>query len=160
MSIDPTYIIPPHLHIKLGLIKPFVKALNKESACFKYIQEKFPYLSAETVKEGVFVGSQIRKLTKDMQFLSNMTNLERKAWLSFAEVISKFLGNTKDSDYKTIVENMLACFEALGCIMSVKVHFLHAHLDYFPQNLGDMREEHDECFHQDIKKKHGKSIPR
>ena len=35
--------------------------------------------------------------------------------------------------------------------MSLKVHFLHAHLDYFPQNLGDMSEEHGERFHQDIK---------
>ena len=64
----------------------------------------------------------------------------KKAWLFFAEVVSKFLGNSKDSDYKIIVENMLACFEALGCRMSLKVHFLHAHLNYFPQNLGDMSE--------------------
>ena len=35
--------------------------------------------------------------------------------------------------------------------MSLKVHFLHAHLDYFPQNLGDMSEEHGERFYQDIK---------
>ena len=35
--------------------------------------------------------------------------------------------------------------------MSLKVHFLHAHLNYFPQNLGDMSEEHGERFHQDIK---------
>ena len=46
---------------------------------------------------------------------------------------------------------MLACFEARGWRMSLKVHFLHAHLDYFPQNLGDMSEEHGERFHQDIK---------
>ena len=69
----------------------------------------------------------------------------------FSEVASKFLANTKDSDYKTIVENMLACFEALGCHMSLKVHFLHVHLDYFLQNLGDMSEERGEHFHQDIK---------
>ena len=74
-----------------------------------------------------------------------------KKSMAFAEVVSKFLSITKDSDHKTIVENMLACFEALGCCMSLKVHFLHAHLDYFPQNLGGMSEEHGECFHQDIK---------
>ena len=66
-------------------------------------------------------------------------------------MVLKFLGNTEDSDYKMVVENMLAYFETLGCCMSLKVHFLHAHLDYFPQNLGDMSEEHGECFHQDIK---------
>ena len=51
----------------------------------------------------------------------------------------KFLGNIKDSDYKIIVGNMLACFEVLGCRTNFKVNFLHAHLDYFPQNLIDMR---------------------
>ena len=36
--------------------------------------------------------------------------------------------------------------------MSLKVlYFLQAHLNYFPQNLGDMSEEHGECFDQDIK---------
>ena len=35
--------------------------------------------------------------------------------------------------------------------MSLKVYSLHANLDYFPQNLGDMSEEHGERFKQDIK---------
>ena len=35
--------------------------------------------------------------------------------------------------------------------MSIKVHFLHAHLDYFPDNLGDVSEEQRERFHQGIK---------
>ena len=108
-------------------------------------------MSEEKVKEGVFVGPQIEKLTEDTQFLSTMTDVEKKAWLSFSEVVLKFLGITKDSDYKTTVEKMLAGFEALGCYMSSKVHFLHACLDYFPQNFGDMSEEHGEHFHPDIK---------
>ena len=35
--------------------------------------------------------------------------------------------------------------------MSVTVHFLHSHLDYFPENLGAFSEEQGERFHQDIK---------
>ncbi|GFW51249.1 uncharacterized protein TNCV_3595311 [Trichonephila clavipes] len=35
--------------------------------------------------------------------------------------------------------------------MSVKVHFLHSHLDYFPENLGAVSEEQGQRFHQDIK---------
>jgi len=34
--------------------------------------------------------------------------------------------------------------------MSLKVHFLHAHLDFFPSNLGDVSDEHGERFHQEI----------
>ncbi|EZA60810.1 hypothetical protein X777_13643 [Ooceraea biroi] len=47
---------------------------------------------------------------------------------------------------------MLAHFNNLGCNMSLKVHFLHSHLDYFPKcNLGSVSEEQGERFHQDIK---------
>ena len=35
----------PPLHIKLGLMKQFVKALPKEGPCFKYLTAKFPGLS-------------------------------------------------------------------------------------------------------------------
>ena len=38
----------------------------------------------------------------------------------------------------------------MGCSMSLKLQFLHSHLDYFPQNLGDYSEEQGERFHQDI----------
>jgi hypothetical protein len=46
------------------------------------------------------------------------------------------------------VEKMLEKFKALGCAMSLNVHFLNAHLDYFPENLGAVSEEHGERFHQ------------
>ena len=59
-------------------MKQFVKALNKENVCIKYIQENFTYMSAEKVKESVFVGPQFRKLTKDAQFLSTMKDGEKK----------------------------------------------------------------------------------
>ena len=62
-----------------------------------------------------------------------------------------FLGNIKSPDYKDIVQNLLRVFQKLGCNMSVKVHFLHSHLDYFPENLGAVSEEQGERFHQDIK---------
>jgi hypothetical protein len=35
--------------------------------------------------------------------------------------------------------------------MSLKVHFLNVHLDYFSENLGAGSEELGERFHQDIK---------
>ena len=34
--------------------------------------------------------------------------------------------------------------------MSVKMHFLHSHLDYFPDNCGKFSEEQGERFHQEI----------
>jgi hypothetical protein len=69
-----------------------------------------------------------------------MKTVEREACNAFKEVIAKFLGNYKDPNYKQIVEKMLGKFIALGWAMSLKVHFLNAHLDYFPENLGAWRK--------------------
>ena len=48
-------IILSPLHIKLGLFKQFVKAFNKESPVFQFLQKNFPKLSEAKIKEGVFV---------------------------------------------------------------------------------------------------------
>ena len=34
--------------------------------------------------------------------------------------------------------------------MSLKIHFLHLHLDFFPENCGEVSNEHGECFHQHL----------
>jgi hypothetical protein len=36
--------------------------------------------------------------------------------------------------------------------MSLKVHFLNSHLDFFPETLGAVSDEHGETFHQDMEK--------
>jgi hypothetical protein len=46
---------------------------------------------------------------------------------------------------------MLDKFKLLGCNMSLKLHFLASHLDYFPPNLGAVGEEQGERFYQDLK---------
>ena len=62
-----------------------------------------------------------------------------------------FLGNKKDPNFKSIVEDTLQKFQKLGCLMSLKVHVRHSHLDYFPENLCAVSKEVGERFHQDIK---------
>jgi hypothetical protein len=55
----------PPLHIKLGLTKIFVKAMDKEGEGFAYLKQKFPQVSDAKIKEGIFVGPQIRELFGD-----------------------------------------------------------------------------------------------
>jgi hypothetical protein len=45
-------ILLPLLHIKLGLMKNFVKAMDRTGPAFKYPAEKFPRLSEAKIKEG------------------------------------------------------------------------------------------------------------
>lgn len=150
--VDPSKIILPLLHIKLGLIKQLVKAFKKrESPAFDYLVEKFPKLSEAKLKEGIFDGPQIRRLMKDKDFPKSMSIEEKKAWNSFVDVCTKFLGNHKDPDHKNIVENMVNNYAAIGCLMSLKLHFMDSHHDYFANNNGDESDEQGERFHQDIK---------
>jgi hypothetical protein len=144
-------IILPPLHIKLGLIKQFVKALNKDSLCIEYIANKLPALTMEKLKAGIFDGPQIRQLINDPYFIASMNEIESFAWSSFVLIVKIFLDNKKADNYTQLVEDMLFHFNGLGCNMNVKLHYLHSHLDHFPENLGDLSEEQGERFHQDIK---------
>ncbi|GBN05118.1 hypothetical protein AVEN_132104-1 [Araneus ventricosus] len=132
-------------------MKQFVKTLPKEGECFKYLCDQFPSLSEAKLKEGVFVGPDIRKMMKDENFETKQETNERKAWESFELVITSILGNKKDPNYKSIVKEMIKNFKILGCSMSLKVHFLDLNLEYFPENLGAVSDEQGERFHQDIK---------
>jgi hypothetical protein len=87
----------------------------------------------------------------DEDFLLTMIEVERDTWIAFRHVFTKFLEIRKDPDYVTIIANMLEKFEVLGCLMSLKLHFLKQHLYFFPENLGAVSEEQGEHFHQDIK---------
>ena len=87
---------------------------------------------------------------QDQIFTARMTVVERAAWCSYVSVIREFLGNTKSSNYWILVDVILQNFQALGARMSIKLHYLFSHLDYFPRNLGDVSEEQGERFHQDI----------
>ena len=46
---------------------------------------------------------------------------------------------------------MLDNYHEVGANMSIKVHFLDSHLDRFPENCGDVSDEQEKRFHQDIK---------
>ena len=82
--------------------------------------------------------------------------MELAACLSLVKVVKNFLGNYRADSYKEIVNNMLENFMILGINMSIKVHFLHNHLDRFPENLGDVSDEQGERLHQDIKTMDGR----
>lgn len=148
--VDAQNVLLPPLHIKLGLMKQFVKALNPQGRCFKYLVDKFPQISDAKLKAGIFVGPQIRELMRDNAFKAKMTAVEKAAWTSFQSVVEGFLGNHKAPDYSARITNLVKSYKNLGCRMSVKLHFLHSHLSYFPGNLGAFSEEQGERFHQDI----------
>jgi len=60
------------------------------------------------------------------------------------------LGNRRAQNYEELVNNLLQSYLKLGCNMSLKIHFLHSHLDFFPENCGAVSDEHGKHFHQNF----------
>ena len=87
-------------------MKQYVKALDKYGDCFKYIYMKYPKITYEKIKAGIFISPQIRKLSKDPDLKNTMTIKEKNAWFSFQNV-ENFLGNIKSLNYVQLMKEML-----------------------------------------------------
>ena len=125
-------------------MKNSVKAINQEEAAFTYVREKFPRLNEAKLKEGIFIGPQIRNLIKDEYFDKLLQGYEKAIWDSFKFVVKGFLGNRRAQNYEDLLNNFLQSYQKLGCNMSLKIHFLHSHLGFFPKNCGAVSDEHGE----------------
>ena len=98
-SVSRDKIIFPPLHIKLGLMKQFVKPLRLDGECFQHLLHTFPGLSYEKIKAEVFDGPQIRTLVRNQAFVQAINDKEKAAWLSFVAVMKNFLGNKKAGNH-------------------------------------------------------------
>jgi hypothetical protein len=54
-------------------------------------------LSEAKLKDGIFIGPQIRKVLKDEKFENCWSANEKAAWRSFKLVVTEFLRNKKNS---------------------------------------------------------------
>jgi len=84
------------------------------------------------------------------QFDEDLNETERSACLSFKRICKDFLGNHKAANYQDVVQDLLTSYKSMGCNMSLQIHFLESHLDFSPDNLGEVSDKHGDRFHQDI----------
>lgn len=71
------------LCITLGCIKNLVKAMNKHGKGFEYLREKVLNISDGKVKQGIFIGQQIREIINDDLLGHLLTETEKSTWLTF-----------------------------------------------------------------------------
>ena len=100
--INPPLVLPekiylPPLHIKLGLMKNLVKGTDKTGCGFKYVRNKFPNVSDAKIKDGIFIGPQIREMMQDKQF-DELNETERNAWLSFLQELQGLLRKSQSRE--------------------------------------------------------------
>jgi hypothetical protein len=62
----------------------------------------------------------------------------------------QFLGNNKAENYRGMVPDLAQFYKGMGCNMSLEVHFLDSHLEFFPESLRAVTDEHGEQFHKYI----------
>ena len=120
--------------------------MDRTGSAFKYLAEIFPPLNEANIKEGCFVGPQVRKIFRDDMFNNLPQGDEKKSWDTFLLVSTNFLGNIRAENYKEFIEDMLSPYHKLGCNMSLKIHMLHSHLDFLPDNCDMFSDEHGELF--------------
>jgi len=82
------------------------------------------------LKEGIFIGPQIRDLIKDEYFDKLLQGDEKAVWDRFKFVVKGFLGNRRAENCGDLVNHLLQSYQKLGCNMSLKIHFLDSHWDY------------------------------
>ncbi|UYV84544.1 hypothetical protein LAZ67_X002577 [Cordylochernes scorpioides] len=99
------YLCP--LHIKLGLMKNFVKAMDRNASGFAYLKQKCSSISDAKIKKGIFLGHQIRELLQDGNFQNSLNEVEAAAWNSFRNVCKNLLGSVKIENYRDIVNDLI-----------------------------------------------------
>jgi hypothetical protein len=140
----------PSLHIKLGPMKNFVKAVDRNFTVFLHLRQTFPLPSDAKVREGVFTGPDNRARLRDEVFERIITRDEQRAWHAFRELVTGFVGNRRTVKYEGLFEELLSLYQKVGCNISVKINFLSSNLDFILENRGSMSDDHGERFHQDI----------
>ena len=76
-------VLLPLLHIKLGLVKQFVKALDFKEEVFQEIRSMFSRIADVEIKGIIFVGPQITTMLKSESLEAKMNEKEKKAWQAF-----------------------------------------------------------------------------
>ena len=89
-----------------------VKGMDKTGRGFQYVRNKFPNVSDAKIKEGIFIGPQIRELTQDKQFDEDLNETERNA-SSLEKFCKDFLGNHKAANYQDVVQDLLTLYKAI-----------------------------------------------
>ena len=79
-----------------------------------------------------------------------MTGKKFVSWQLFTLATQTFLENRKAENNPESVEDKHFRCKNLDVKVNIKVYYLFTHLDCFPENLGDLSEEHGERYHYDI----------
>jgi len=141
------FILMPTLHIKLGIFSQFIKAI--EGPPIQELKDMFPLMTSTKVESGIFTGPQIRKVLASEIFINKLDCKQTKAFNSMKLIFEKFLGLECDPNSKRMIDELMKNFKNINANMSLKMHMLHSHADFFKHNI-KVSDQHGERFHQEL----------
>jgi len=74
----------------------------------------------------------IKQLFKDKEFNTKLNSTKSRASKASENICRNFLGNKKAENYSETAQELIASYSAMGSNMSLKLHFLHSHVGFFP----------------------------
>lgn len=89
-------------------------------------------------------GPDIRTLMKADSFSTVLDPPVLEAWNAIVAVIERVLGKHRAPNYKKLVQKMLEAYKEIGVHMSLKIHLLHHHIDYFGRQFASESDEQGE----------------
>ncbi|KAM3846888.1 zinc finger protein with KRAB and SCAN domains 5-like [Vipera latastei] len=127
----------PISHIEIHLVKD-IQENEDESDC--------SVLTLQTIKQeerSLEISGDQKKnryIINDKLFEGLLVWPEKITWKSFRDVTENFLGNCRALNCIHLVDKRHTAYKTMKCNMSLKMHFLHSHLDFSLRNLGTVRE--------------------
>ena len=125
------YYFSPYL-IKRYLMEKFIDALDRKGKAFAFFFKKF---KQESVEEGIFDYFRLKEIINDPIFKNMLNPLELSTCLSINAIVTS-LGKFSPK----MIDELLKNFHRLGILMSVKIHFLHSHLDLIPEDYDEQQQ--------------------
>ncbi|KAJ4437814.1 hypothetical protein ANN_13752 [Periplaneta americana] len=122
----------------LGLIKSCAELLTSR---LKVVEHFGLELQEVKVKGGIFVGTLVKKLLHDDEFIVKLLPIQRGTWKSFRDIVKGFLGNRRMDNYREVMQGLLKNYTTMGCRKSLKLHVLQSHLDIFKSYMDAYSEE-------------------
>ena len=90
------------------------------------MRNKFPDVIDAKIKEGMFIGPQIRELMQDKQFVENLNGTEKMQGCLVR-------GFARTAKYQDVVQDLLTSYKTMGCNMSLKKPLFGIPLGIFPR---------------------------
>ena len=118
--INPEKVYLPQLHIKLGILKNVVKAMDQNGVGFMYLKNNFSRISDSKIIEGELVRPEITDLIQDVKFHDQISEVEKQACKSLKNDTTNILGYHKAENYRDIVADLLKSYKATECNVSLQ----------------------------------------